>query len=514
MYKIPVVDLFAGPGGLSEGFHAHSGGGITFSIDLSIEKDPAAHRTLLLRSFFRQFSAGNAPEEYYSYIQGRGTSLEALLASNPPEAEKARRTAVKLELGASPESAEETDRLISDAVGEAEHWVLLGGPPCQAYSLAGRARHSRTPTEVFEADHRHFLYKEYLRVLERFRPSIFVMENVKGLLTAKHAGQSMFGKIWRDLRERGYHIYSLTSMQSPLGFDASFIKPEEFLIRADQHGIPQRRERIILLGIRADLELRPTRVLPREQAPTVQDVIGDLPPLRATLSREPDSPEAWRSYVLKEISAQFLADQWSSRLSETIDKARSGLDSSLPTGARFVEGEPSPAKLRDWYVDSRLGGFLNHEARSHMGSDFARYFFVSCFGAAFGQSPKLRDFPPELLPDHRNVKDAEGKTGRDFADRFKVHVAHEPSGTIVSHIAKDGHYYIHYDPCQCRTLTVREVARLQTFPDNYFFEGNRTEQYTQVGNAVPPLLAYRIADIVAELLASVLELNRHQTAAE
>lgn len=514
MYKIPVVDLFAGPGGLSEGFHARSCDELTFSIDLSIEKDPAAHRTLLLRSFFRQFPAGEVPDDYYDYVRGMEADLDALLASHPLQAAGARRTAVNLELGASQAATEETDRLISRAVADAKHWVLLGGPPCQAYSLAGRARHSKTPTEVFEADHRHFLYREYLRVLEQFRPSIFVMENVKGLLTAKHAGRSMFGKIWRDLSERGYHIYSLTSMQTPLGFDAGFIKPEDFLIRADQHGVPQRRERIILLGIRTDLELRPARGLSREQAPTVEDVIGDLPPLRATLSREPDSPEAWQRYVLGGISEQYLAGQWSSRLSEVVDEARSGLDASLPIGAQFVKGRPSPARLGHWYVDPRLGGFLNHEARSHMGSDFGRYFFVSCFGAAFGQSPKLRDFPPELLPDHRNVRNAEGKTGRDFADRFKVHVAGEPSGTIVSHIAKDGHYYIHYDPRQCRSLTVREVARLQTFPDNYFFEGNRTEQYTQVGNAVPPLLAYGIADIVAELLASLPELNRYQAAAE
>jgi DNA (cytosine-5)-methyltransferase 1 len=157
-----------------------------------------------------------------------------------------------------------------------------------------------------------------------------------------------------------------------------------------------------------------------------------------------------------------------------------------------------PARETTWFADARLHGACNHETRGHIRKDLHRYFFAAVFAKKRGRSPLLEDFPRALLPNHENVADALKET--KFNDRFRVQLASRPSTTIVSHISKDGHYYIHYDPSQCRSLTVREAARLQTFPDNYFFEGPRTEQYKQVGNAVPPLLAKQIAQIVAELL--------------
>ncbi len=146
-----------------------------------------------------------------------------------------------------------------------------------------------------------------------------------------------------------------------------------------------------------------------------------------------------------------------------------------------------------------------------MASDLARYLFSASFAHLWGYPPRLDVFPHKLLPDHINVHVEQESETIPFNDRFRVQCRNEPATTVVAHIAKDGHYYIHYDPSQCRSLTVREAARLQTFPDNYFFAGNRTEQYTQVGNAVPPLLAHKLAGIVRSLLNEMHRRKRRHT---
>ena len=193
-------------------------------------------------------------------------------------------------------------------------------------------------------------------------------------------------------------------------------------------------------------------------------------------------------------------------------------------GGQFVPirgktlSQPKNPEVLQWISDERLGGVVGHETRGHMAADLARYLFCSAYAQNTNErnSPKLEDWPSaELLPDHSNVisnTDDRGEikvTAETHSDRFRVQLWDRPSTTVVSHISKDGHYYIHPDPVQCRSLTVREAARLQTFPENYFFAGGRTAQYHQVGNAVPPFLAKQIAESIRRFLTTktVAEVN-------
>jgi DNA (cytosine-5)-methyltransferase 1 len=224
------------------------------------------------------------------------------------------------------------------------------------------------------------------------------------------------------------------------------------------------------------------------------------------LSQRDDSPEVWLANLrkapdgLKDWRAGIRKDIETAMASATEDAKR-----HVFAGAAFVERQlparsKMPQALRSWLLDPKLDGLLQHETRRHMAKDLHRYMFAACFATIERYSPKLKLFPPRLLPEHKNM-DAESIP---FMDRFRVQLWNEPSATVVSHIAKDGHYYIHPDPSQCRSLTVREVARLQTFPDNYFFEGNRTQQYQQIGNAVPPFLARQIAEVVHDFITASL----------
>jgi DNA (cytosine-5)-methyltransferase 1 len=247
--------------------------------------------------------------------------------------------------------------------------------------------------------------------------------------------------------------------------------------------------------------------------PVVRDVLSDLPPLRAGLSFRPgvrritDSPEAWTRLLKDAPTFRWMKASKSDGVyaALTRDELRAAVADLVPPdadrGAEFVPADAGrgPSYRPDWFHDPRLEGYCNHSARAHMQSDFHRYLWAACFTKASGTAIRLRDFPVALQPLHSNVESAMGHD--NFSDRFKVQHADSPSTTVMSHIAKDGHYYIHYDPAQARSLTVREAARLQTFPDNYLFCGNRTEQYVQVGNAVPPLLAHQIAQIVHGLLS-------------
>jgi DNA (cytosine-5)-methyltransferase 1 len=504
---IPVVDLFAGPGGLGEGFSAfRREGKRVFKIMVSIEKDAYAHRTLELRAFYRQFPDSQAPEEYYDYLAGL-LPREVLFARFPEQAERAGHEAWHATLGDEALSPTVVDDRIRAAVGAKRNWVLIGGPPCQAYSLAGRSRRKNDPT--FATDEKHFLYEQYLRIIAVHQPPVFVMENVKGLLSAKVQEEGIFDRILTDLQNPLDAVVGPAQGQEPLRYRlfslvtgkrgrAGKVQPEDFIVRAEDYGIPQARHRLILLGLLADSRAVPD-VLQKQAWVPIEDVISNLPRLRSGLSKEQDSGEAWRDALRTVTHASWLhGPKVGEELRREILSVLWKVDSELGRGGEYhPQSRRSLKRHRRWFIDRRLGAVCNHSTRSHIRADLHRYLFVAAFGRVHGRSPLLGDFPAELLPLHENVAEALRET--KFNDRFRVQLAGRPSTTVTSHISKDGHYFIHYDPSQCRSLTVREAARLQTFPDNYFFEGPRTEQYHQVGNAVPPLLARKIARIVANV---------------
>jgi DNA (cytosine-5)-methyltransferase 1 len=490
--SIPIVDIFAGPGGLGEGFGALKlNEDNVFESVAAVEMESSAHSTLTLRHAFRDLERrGRVPHAYYRFARG-DLEYQALLRDPDmgPALERAARRVHRLELGE--DTREESDALIRKALRGEPNWVLVGGPPCQAYSLVGRSR--RANDEAFEEDKKHFLYREYLHIISTFLPSVFVMENVKGLLSSTHGGQPMFERILDDLRNVGgeaeYEIYSLTKSGRP---DA--LEPKDFIIRAEEFGVPQQRHRVILLGIRKDLGLTPRTLERAKTQVTVRHAIHDMPSIRSRISKGVDSVANWAS--LRSDANDSLAQDGIAPLPYLSDPGPLSTD-FIHTAPRTNRSEDDAAKFRRWIEDSKLGGFAGHVSRGHMASDLQRYFFASAFALKHGRSPVLSDFSEGLIPNHQSARSEK----KSFADRFKVQVWDKPSSTVVSHIAKDGHYYIHPDPCQMRSLSIREAARLQSFPDNYVFLGNRTQQYTQVGNAVPPYLAHQIAKIVSELVA-------------
>jgi DNA (cytosine-5)-methyltransferase 1 len=550
--------------------HTFTPGAGRFKVKLSIEKDQDAASTLRLRAYVRQFEEGSLPELYYDYVRATNTAeqnrLKAVIRTSP-EWKAAEEEVWEGALG----NLNRTDvhsRIRGAVQGEA-WWVLAGGPPCQAYSIVGRSRRiglggptqtkdeccgsglskpadqekiKAAKLEAFLKDERHTLYREYLEIVAVHQPPVFIMENVKGILSSKIHLQtpdgpvlvSIFDQILKDLQNpweaidsaiipegihipspadrRGYRIHSFVEPPDP----ENGHRPRDYLIRAEEYGVPQERHRVILLGLREDLGPMRPDLLARASAPVpLEAVIGELPKLRSGRSRrksngarngDVDTAEAWQEAIgtiLPDSVLETIDEPCRSAMKEVLDRS----EINLSRGARFQSCSSldvdNLGELGRWLHDPKVRGVLQHETRDHMDSDFSRYLFVAAYGEVTGYSPKLRHFPSSLLPEHRNAQTEEGR--QIFHDRFRVQLRHKPAATITSHIRKDGHYFIHYDKYQCRSLTVREAARVQTFPDNYFFEGNRTAQYEQIGNAVPPFLALRLARVVERIIQRAAE---------
>jgi len=466
IYPIPIVDLFAGPGGLGEGF-SRVDGGKAFKIIVSIEKDRYAIETLRLRAFYRARvkSKKKLPKAFFDLLSAKNEKDKDQATdklSELAEWKVAKKEALHLELG---KDNKKIYSHIRRRLCGKKNFVLIGGPPCQAYSLVGRSRMKNH--EGNKKDHRHHLYKHYLAIINKFKPSVFVMENVKGINTAKVLGKRILPKILKDLSGKDkYKLHTITSENN------TSEKEPSYLVKSEKYGIPQTRHRVIIIGVRNDI-CKKINSLKFSNEVTVQEAISDLPKLRGLNS----------SMTRSDYEVNFCGMPFRKI------KKTSNLRKNLPNQLRkFVK--PLSKDLYDC--------ILNHEARSHMQEDLDRYEWWAKQAQGLKRSPTLNDrIPQRFLPKHKNIS----KNGTaSFADRFKVQVADKPSGTITSHISKDGHYYIHYDPKQRRSFSVREAARVQTFPDDYFFRGNKTQQYHQVGNAVPPYLALQIAERVSKIV--------------
>lgn len=444
-----VVDLFAGCGGLSEGFI--SAGFVSVAY---LEKDKSACDTLRTRTLFHELRSQRKLDWYLRYAREQ-MSLDEMRKKFPGISDLMECRVLQKEFGK--QSAIDILAAIHNAqkVQKAPSvHVLLGGPPCQAYSLVGR---SRDPNRM-EDDDRHYLYQHYLNVLEDLRPDFFVLENVPGLLTAKAEGEDIFHQILSDF----------ASIKPAYEVAPSYAEyrqnPRGYLVDSSRFHVPQKRRRVLLLGFRRALAqeypsvkevFRKLRARETDTVLDVADAIGDLPPIRPGEGK----------------------DGWFGPYSQN-------------------------ESLKNYQAELRRysPGICNHRARTHMESDLDRYkFFIEHHknGETRATLEDLKRERPDLMPDHKHTD--------KFLDRFKVQWWNRPSATIMSHIAKDGHYYIHPDIHQCRSFSVREAARCQSFPDNFRFEGPRTEQFRQVGNAVPPRMAQAVAKVLRAELARIYD---------
>lgn len=404
------IDLFAGAGGLSEGF-IHAG----FTPVAHVEMDEAACYSLKTRAAYHYLKSNNQYEDYVSYLKG-DISRKELYSLIPMEILD---SVINLSIGG--DNNEKIHRAIQKQLGDDEVDLIIGGPPCQAYSLVGRARSENG----MNGDPRNYLYVQYGKYLEKYKPKMFVFENVLGLKSAKG----------------GLYLQNMEKLFLKKGYEMKL-----FTVEANKFGVLQNRKRVIIIGWKDDF-------IP---------VIPDFEKIALTNSFKVSS-------IFSDLP--FL-------------NAGEGKD-------KYQGYEKRPGK---YLTDSNLRNGINvltqHVARPHTKQDKEIYRIAV---SKWNNEQKRLDYNdlPDRLKTHKNR--------HSFFDRFKVVAQNlEHSQTIVAHIAKDGHYYIHPDIEQNRSISVREAARLQSFSDDYYFEGvkegaNRTSAFKQIGNAVPPLMAEKIA---------------------
>lgn len=410
MMPLTYIDIFAGAGGLSEGFMRNG-----YIPVAHVEMKREACLTLKTRTCYYYLKEQGRINDYNRYLKNE-ISREELYAMVP-----------KLLLDAVINKTMDKSgmEVLYDQIDELMQKqnidtidVLVGGPPCQAYSLVGRARSENN----MEGDPRNCLYELYADMLEKYKPRMFVFENVPGLLTAK--GGKYFDDMRESFRKAGYD----------LDYD---------ILNSKEYGVLQNRRRVILIGRKIGEGYYYPKLAKIETTYLVADLLKDLPSI-------------------------CPGDEKNTYISE-------------PTEYLEKSGIRTKDDILTW-----------HEARQNLERDREIY---RCVIKAWNEKQtrlKYTDLPEELCT-HKNRK--------AFLDRFKVVASDlEYTQTMVAHISKDGHYFIHPDIKQARSISVREAARIQSFPDNYYFEGGRTAAYLQIGNAVPPLMAGAIAVALKEQL--------------
>lgn len=401
------IDLFAGAGGLSEGF-IQAG----FLPVAHVEMNPFAAKTLETRTAYYWLKSQGRISQYFDYLRGT-ISRDELLSTVPDNCLKSV-LCETMSTKTLPSLFSTIDELLK-AQGIKTVDVIIGGPPCQAYSLVGRAQSSHMETPMAE-DPRNELYKLYARFLRRYQPKMFVFENVMGIESAN--GGQTWKNIKKYLRRVGYEIDCHEQ-------------------NSKDYGVLQSRRRMIIVGWLKNSGLSYPSLEKVDPKAIVYDLLDDLPPL---------IPGGSANMYRTESIGRYLSASGIRRPEDVLT-----LHSARPNTERDIE------------IYKRTIQVWNNEHKRLNYNDL-----------------------PEELKTHKN---------RDsFLDRFKVVEGNEPCcHTMLAHISKDGHYFIHPDLEQHRSITVREAARIQSFPDNYYFEGPRTSQFVQIGNAVPPLMAKAIA---------------------
>lgn len=412
------IDLFAGAAGLSEGF-SRAG----FIPVAHVEMNEDATNTIKTRLAYHYLQETNQGQIYNDYLSGKIT--RETLYNNIPKELLASVLCEKISDESLPSIFERIDKLIK----KQEVTLIIGGPPCQAYSLVGRSIKSAQDKEKIKnfqevvEDPRNYLYKLYCEFLKKYKPKMFVFENVAGLLTAQN----------------GKHFEDFKKLATACGYTV-----DHKVLRAEEYGVLQSRRRVIVIGWRNDLKLSYPEIEKNYLKGIVNDLLADLPNM--------NPGETKNQYATKEMS-NYLA---TTKIRKTND-------------------------VLTWHV-----------CRPHIDRDREIYrTAIKMWGS--GKKRLKYDMLPDELKTHKNRK--------SFLDRFKV-VAGDTGTchTMMAHISKDGHYFIHPDIKQARSISVREAARIQSFPDDYFFEGSRTSAFTQIGNAVPPLMAEQIARAIYKLL--------------